>query len=139
MPVRVCSRRSSSRRRRRRPTVALDCQRRRVSPNQRATGDLVEDVLTTPGGGAHGRHHSEPEQQQLSELSQGSAQLDPAATATAASLINTTDDGAVDVLVRLEANAAARAFRVTVRSPSPAAAAAFKNVLQALLTSYFAV
>ena len=61
------------------------------------------------------------------------------ATATAASLINTTDDGAVDVLVRLEANAAARAFRVTVRSPSPAAAAAFKNVLQALLTSYFAV
>ena len=53
--------------------------------------------------------------------------------------INTTDDGAVDVLVRLEANAAARAFRVTVRSPSPAAAAAFKNVLQALLTSYFAV
>ena len=50
-----------------------------------------------------------------------------------------TDDGAVDVLVRLEANAAARAFRVTVRSPSPAAAAAFKNVLQALLTSYFAV
>ena len=41
--------------------------------------------------------------------------------------------------MRLEANAAARAFRVTVRSPSPAAAAAFKNVLQALLTSYFAV
>lgn len=61
------------------------------------------------------------------------------ATATAATLINTTDDGAVDVLVRLEANAAARAFRVTVRSPSPAAAAAFKNVLQALLTSYFVV
>lgn len=60
-------------------------------------------------------------------------------TATAAALVNTTDAGAVDVLVRLEANAAARAFRITVRSPSPAAAAAFKNVLQALLASVAAL
>ena len=57
-------------------------------------------------------------------------------TITAASVVHATE-GAVDVLLRLEANAAARAFRITVRSPSPDAAAAFKNVLQALLTSYY--
>ncbi|KAJ1455686.1 hypothetical protein M885DRAFT_616947 [Pelagophyceae sp. CCMP2097] len=45
--------------------------------------------------------------------------------------------GDVPVLFRLEANVHARAFRLTVRSPAPDAAAAFKNVLQALLTSYF--
>ena len=57
-------------------------------------------------------------------------------TITAASVVHATS-GPVDVLLRLEANAAARAFRITVRSPSPDAAAAFKNVLQALLTSYY--
>ncbi|KAH8096068.1 hypothetical protein JL720_3417 [Aureococcus anophagefferens] len=45
-------------------------------------------------------------------------------TITAASVVHATS-GPVDVLLRLEANAAARAFRITVRSPSPDAAAAF--------------
>ena len=49
-----------------------------TAQNQRATGD--EDAPTTS---THGRYHSEPEQQQLPELPQESAQLDPAATATA--------------------------------------------------------
>ena len=55
-----------------------------MAQSQRATGD--EDAPpTTP---AHGRYHSELEQQQLPELPQGSAQLDPAATATAARLVS---------------------------------------------------
>mmetsp|Transcript_21916 Transcript_21916/g.27245 ORF Transcript_21916/g.27245 Transcript_21916/m.27245 type:complete len:1303 (+) Transcript_21916:172-4080(+) len=43
----------------------------------------------------------------------------------------------VPVLMRLEANAAAKALRITVRSPSQDAAAAIRNILQALITSYF--
>ena len=50
-----------------------------TAQNQRATGD--EDA--PPTASAHGRYHSEPEQQQLPELPQEGAQLDPAATATA--------------------------------------------------------
>eukprot|EP01046_Picozoa_sp_COSAG06_P049156 COSAG06_NODE_7506_length_2480_cov_5.763965_1_plen_455_part_10 len=59
-----------------------------TAQNPRATGD--EDAPpTTP---ARGRYHSEPEQQQqqqqLPELPQEIAQLDPAATATAARLVS---------------------------------------------------
>ena len=55
---------------------------------------------------------------------------------SAAASVHLLDGGRVVVLLRLEANAAARAFRITVRSRSPDAANAFKNVLQALITSY---
>lgn len=43
----------------------------------------------------------------------------------------------VIVLIRLEINVPAHAYRITVRSPSADASAAFKNVIQALITSYF--
>eukprot|EP01046_Picozoa_sp_COSAG06_P054451 COSAG06_NODE_9702_length_1840_cov_3.272832_1_plen_271_part_10 len=57
-----------------------------AADSKRATGD--EDAPPTALG--HGRYHSEPQhhhQQQLPELLQESAQLDPAATATAARLV----------------------------------------------------
>ena len=56
-----------------------------TAQSQRATGD--EDA--PPTAPTHGRYHSEPEQrqQQHPELPRESAQLDPAATATAARLV----------------------------------------------------
>eukprot|EP01046_Picozoa_sp_COSAG06_P058884 COSAG06_NODE_11988_length_1438_cov_2.376400_2_plen_307_part_01 len=55
-----------------------------MTQNQRATGD--EDA--PPTAPAHGRYHSEPQQQQLPELPQESAQLDSVATAAAARLVS---------------------------------------------------